>query len=93
MGILKDLVQRYREKKIKEREYGEDIKIQRNVTEKMKNANERELERYMEESRQERIENQLRRLRKQKTHKLMTSNIFAQKGNMFKGKCYLGRYY
>lgn len=93
MGILKNLIARYREKKEKEKTLAEDIHIQKRVMEREKNANERELERYYEEMRQKRIEAQLHKFRKQKTHEIMTGNIFKQKGNMFKGNCYLGRYY
>jgi hypothetical protein len=93
MGLLQNIIQRYREKKEKEKSLSDDIHIQKRVMAREKNANERELEGYMEEYRQKRIENQLNKIRLQKTRQLMTSNIFAQKGNMFKGKCYLGRYY
>ena len=93
MGILKDFIARYKEKKEKEKTLAEDIHIQKRVMEREKNANERELERYYEEIRQKRIENQLKKFRLNKTREIMTTNIFAQKGNMFKGNCYLGRYY
>lgn len=93
MGLLQNIIQKYREKKEKERALSEDIHVQKRVMAREKNANERELDGYIEENRQKRIESQLKKIRLQKTRQLMTNNIFAQKGNMFKGKCYLGRYY
>ena len=94
MGILKNLIARYKEKKEREKSLAEDIHIQKRVMEREKNANERELERYYEEMRQRRIESQLKRFRKQKTKEAWSSNIFTKNKNMFaKDKCYLGRYY
>ena len=95
MGILKEFVQRLKEKKEREAQYSEDLSIQKRVAEKQKNANERELERYYEEMRQKNINNQLSKFKKQKTKEMWSSNLFSAKNNkfMFKDKCYLGRYY
>jgi len=95
MGILKDFVQRLKEKKAREQDYSDDLAIQKRVAEKQKNANERELESYYEEMRQKNIKNQLSKLRKQKTQEMWGSNLFSAKNNkfMFKDKCFLGRYY
>ena len=95
MGILKDFVQRLKEKKAREQDYSDDLAIQKRVAEKQKNANERELESYYEEMRQKNIKNQLSNLRKLKTQEMWGSNLFSAKNNkfMFKDKCFLGRYY
>ena len=95
MGILKDFVQRLKEKKAREQDYSDDLAIQKRVAEKQKNANERELESYYEEMRQKNIKNQLSKFKKQKTQEMWSSNLFSAKNNkfMFKDKCFLGRYY
>ena len=95
MGILKDFVQRLKEKKAREQDYSDDLAIQKRVAEKQKNANERELESYYEEMRQKNIKNQLSKFKKQKTQEMWGSNLFSAKNNkfMFKDKCFLGRYY
>ena len=95
MGILKDFVQRLKEKKAREQDYSDDLAIQKRVAEKQKNANERELESYYEEERQKNIKNQLSKFKKQKTQEMWGSNLFSAKNNkfMFKDKCFLGRYY
>jgi predicted metal-dependent hydrolase len=83
------------EMKKKEKQYEEDVDIQRRVLEKKKNSNEREYESYLEELRQRRLEAQVKRFRKEKTREMWGSNLFSKKNNrfMFKDKCYLGRYY
>ena len=95
MGFLKDMIAKYKAKREKEKQYEEDVDIQRRVLEKKKNSNEREYESYLEELRQRRLEAQVKRFRKEKTREMWGSNLFSKKNNrfMFKDKCYLGRYY
>ena len=93
MNILKNFIEKFRARKQQEKELEEGIRIQRRVAEKQKNANERELERYMEERRQKMIEDKLRSLRKGKTAEMWRSNAFTNNKFLFKDKCYLGRYY
>lgn len=71
----------------------EDIRLQKKVMERQKNANEREYERYMEERKQKAIEAKLKQFRKQKSAEIWNSNLFTGNKYMFGGNAYLGRYY
>ena len=94
MGILKNFIEKYRQKKAKERELQEDLEVQKHVMEKQKDANDRELERYYEEKRKMNVQKQLERFRKQKTNEIWRSNLFTNNKNLFaKDRVYLGRYY
>jgi hypothetical protein len=86
MGILKRFVEDYKRKKEKYGELKEDYEIQHKVQERMKNANERELERYYEEERQKMIEKQLVHYRKKKSDDMWhSSNLIGKKAkNNFK---------
>ena len=84
MGILKEFIARYREKKEKEKALEDDISIQRRVVEKQKDANERELERYIEEQRKKQIERDLEKFRKHKSAELWHTNCFSGNKYLFK---------
>jgi spore germination cell wall hydrolase CwlJ-like protein len=86
MGILKKFIENYREKKEKEKEFESEIRMQRKVMEKFKDADERELERYMEEAHKLRVHAQLEKLRKNKAKKIWTENPFSNNKNLFKNK-------
>ena len=86
MGILKKFIENYKRKQEKEHELEEDMKIQKRVLEKMKSADERELEGYMEEMRKARISKQLESLRRRKADTIWRSNPFANNKNLFKNK-------
>ena len=97
--MIKELLEKYRRKKEVEEGYMDEDRITHRIQERKKNANERELERYYEEERQERIKKELDGFRKKRHHKIMTEskvldnnkkmlkskNIFKQK-NIFKDK-------
>lgn len=78
MGI-KDVLKKLFKKDEKYKQLEHEMKIRKVLEQRQKNANERELERYMEEQRQERIKQQLKQIRKKRTHDWWTSNMF--KGN------------
>ena len=85
MGILKDFIEKYKAKK-EEYELAErQIKIEKLIGQRQKSANERELESYMEEERQKRIESTVKRIRDQKNKKLWKENYFKPKKG--KGLC------
>lgn len=86
MGILKQFIENYRQKRDKEKEYEQDIHIQKRVMEKMKSSDERELEGYMEEMRRARISKQLETLRKRKANNIWKTNNFKNNRNLFKNK-------
>lgn len=65
MGI-KDFIASLVEKRKKFKDYSDDVEIQEKVSERKKTADERELERFMEEDRQKRITTQLKQYRKRK---------------------------
>lgn len=79
MGI-KEVLERMNEKnklkKEKIRAMAEDIKMQRIVNERLKNSDERELDRFYEEERQKQIKENLEEFRKVKQRNLWSSNIF-----------------
>jgi len=77
MGF-KDFLARTMEKRRRMKEYEEDLKIQRQAQEKLKPANERELERFQEEERQEQIKKALEGYRKKQQKDLWHSNIFKR---------------
>ena len=87
MGILKNFLNHYREKKEKIKEYEDNDKITTRLEQKKKNANERELERYMEEDRQRAIQNALVRYRKRRTDEIMYTNHFTNNKNLFNSPC------
>ena len=80
MGILQNFLDKWRAKKEKANELEEDYSIQKKLIERHKNANERELERYQEEDRQEAIQNALRRYRQRASNELW-SGAPVLKGN------------
>lgn len=86
MGIIRDLIERQRAKRAKQNEAEDDVKIARRITEKQKNANERELERYYEEERQRQIADELRYFRKQRANELWHDNKFTKGKYLFKSK-------
>ena len=87
MGILKKFIENYREKREQEKAYEGEIRMQNRIQQKMKDADERELERYMDEARKAKIHSQLEKFRKQKAKQIWTANPFKEKKNLFKNKC------
>ena len=86
MGLLKDFIEKYKAKK-EEFEIAErQQKIGRVLEQRQKSANERELESYMEEERQRKIDIAVKRIREQKNHKMWKENYFKPK----KGKGFCG---
>lgn len=86
--MLKELLQRYKEKKEKERSFAEDRRIQQNVVDKEKSSNERELEKYMKEEREENIRKELEYRRKKRSEDINKTTLWKN-DNMFGGKDYL----
>ena len=86
MGLLKEFIEGYKQKREKEKEYEEDIRMQKRVMAKMKSADDRELEGYMEEMRKARVAKQLEVLRKRKAETIWRSNPFRNNKNLFKNK-------
>jgi len=64
--ILNKIKEKSQNRKEKIRELDENVRVQRLVMERQKSANERELERYGEEDREERIKNALAVARKER---------------------------
>ncbi len=79
MGLLQNIIKSYKEKHAKEKEYQDEVDIQRKVIEKSKDANERELERYYEEERKKEIIRQLQAFRKKRSSEMWTTNHFTKK--------------
>ena len=85
MSIVDNIVAKLKARKEKISEAEENYKIERKLTERRKNANEREWERYMEEERQKKIEDDLKVFRKKKSDEIWNTNCFTNNKNLFNG--------
>lgn len=83
MGIIQDILAKVRAKKEKYAEAEDDIRMQKRLQEKQLNANERELNRYMEEDRQRMIKSMLEKYRKRKKDEFWHGNRLLDKKNIF----------
>ena len=89
--MIRELLEKAREKREMEKNMDREYNVHNKLMEKRKSANERELEKYMEEDRQKRIKKELEFHRKKKDneynygHKILTNNnkLIKQK-NIFK---------
>jgi len=81
---LRDILNKIRNKGAKFKEMQEDDRLQTKLLERKKSSNERELEQRMEAMRQERITDQLRRLRERDKVDNRKMTVLAGK-NIFKG--------
>lgn len=82
MGI-RDFLDRLRMKKAKYKDYAEDMHIQEQYLERKKSANERELERYIDEDREVKIKSELEKWRKKKKHEMEYNHQILNTKNMF----------
>lgn len=82
MGI-RDFLNRMREKKLRYKQYSEDMRVQEEYDRKKKSANERELERYMEEERQKKIKVALDGYRKKNQYEIEHNHQILNSKNMF----------
>ena len=86
MGI-KDILSRALHKDGRLKEMQKEMQMQKMAEDRLKNSNERELEKYMEEERQKQIKEQLEHFRKARQEETWHgNNMFMTKDNMFKGK-------
>lgn len=85
MGI-RDFLDRLRTKRVKYKEYEEDMRIQKQYMERQKSANERELERYQNELRERAIKNELEKFRQAKRKEIEYDHQILAVKNMFKGE-------
>ena len=98
--LIRRLGEKNKERKEKIRLLDEEIRLQKLVQDRMKSANERELEKFIEEDRQENINKMLEKMRKKRQqdiafghNPLNVKNITAKtewevlkERNMFKGR-------
>lgn len=83
--MIKEYLQRIKERKQRLKDAQDDYNIQKKITERQKSSNERELEKFKEEDRQERIKNELNKYRKRQTTNLYyNSGILNNNKNLFK---------
>lgn len=82
---LKEFVHRlvHRDEELSQAE--KELKIQKIVNARQKNSNERELDRFLEEERQENIKLQLEDFRKKRQHDMWVTKL-ADTSNMFTAK-------
>lgn len=93
MGIIQNIIAKYREKKEREKEMVSEIRLQNKISERQKDANERELERYHEEARKARVQAELNAWRQAKSNQIWKHNMFSNNEFLFRDKCFLGRVY
>lgn len=86
MGILRDLLDKLREKRERYKQAEQELTIQKKLQERQLSSNERELTRYMEEERQAKIKQAVEGYRKKKKDEfLYGSQGWKDKRNIFKG--------
>ena len=95
MGLIQNLIAKAQEKKAKFEEVQEDDRIHNKIAIRKLSANERELNKFREEDRQERIKQMLNHYRKKKREEiwhgrknnpLYAKNIIANQQNPFKNQ-------
>ncbi len=84
MGLIQDMIGKFKQKNEKEKALEEDIRVEHRVTEKMKSANERELEGYMREDRGKQIKRRLDMVRKRKMDSMWKASLMKNSP-----KCYI----
>lgn len=72
--MIKELLEKLKQRKAKLKDAEEDVRIQKIIEQKQKNANERELESYLEEERQKRIKLDLDKYHKKKQDEFWHGN-------------------
>lgn len=75
MGLLKKVLEKYKQRKEKFKEMESDLHLQKVLNQRQKNANERELEAYYEDERQRAIKTQLERFRRNASNEMWKGNI------------------
>lgn len=84
MGLLKDFIAKFKQKSEREKALEDEIRIQHRVGEKMKSANERELEGYMKENREKMIKHKLEKVRTQKSREMWKASLLKNNA-----RCYI----
>lgn len=79
--ILSKWAEKNSEKKRQFKELEEQYLLQKKLEDKQKSANERELERYLKEQREERIKKELEYFRKKKKNELWHNSFLLKKNN------------
>ena len=84
--MLKELLNKFRERKAAMSNIDQDYRINKTLEQRRKTADERELERYMEEERQKQISLQLQQIRKKKNEMAWRGeNNILNEPNILKG--------
>ncbi|HDK25983.1 MAG TPA: hypothetical protein ENG48_02670 [Candidatus Atribacteria bacterium] len=84
--IIQNLGEKQKARKEKIRLLDEEIRLQKLVQDRMKSANERELERFMEENRQENIKKMLEVMRKKRQRDINFNHNPLNTPNIMKAK-------
>lgn len=85
MGLLTSLFSKKREQSERFKQMEEDLRLQKLLEARQKNSNERELDRFVEEERQQKIKLALEHFRKQRQREAMETTVLGGK-NLFKGQ-------
>lgn len=81
---LKEFIQKLVDRKEKYKELEENFRLNKKLEERQKTSNERELERFWEEKRQEKIKRELEFMRKQRNHEINHGHQILKQKNIFK---------
>jgi len=81
--IIENMRERKKDKKELIRKMDEQLKVEELLQERRKSSNERELERFWKEDKEERIKLQLEEMRKKRDKDMKEKNMFSKKSNMF----------
>lgn len=87
--MIKEFLQRMREKKELQREMEMEYNVAKKIEQKRKSANERELEGYIKEQRERAIENKLKVIRKQKQKEYWQGKIAENNKKMLGNNAHL----
>lgn len=84
MGLIQSIIAKFRNRNEQEKALEQQLQIEKRVTDKMKSANERELERYSKEAREKMIENRLKFERAKRSKEIWKTNLMKNNA-----KCYV----
>jgi hypothetical protein len=82
---LKDLLKKIGERNGRLKEIQEEMRLQKMAEDRLKTADERELERFLKEKRQAQIKSELVKFRKEKNDDFWTGHSILRQPNIFKG--------
>lgn len=87
MGLIQNLISKFKEKNAYSGEYAEEMRMRENYEKKRLSHNERELMDYMEKQRQSRIAHALERIKQRERHEFWHKDVISQKNIFGNQRC------